>query len=272
MKFRKLLTSLVAGLLVLSGCGNTATSKTPTNTEINKTELIANINKAGKDQKSAEIKMKNSISLTESGKKKDVSIEMDIKVVVDPIQAHLVLNAKSSNEEGGLTMTSYVKDGFTYTNTPIIEQLKDVWVKTEYDQEQFKSIVEQANNEDYTKFFTNVEKDLVIKEVDNQYEIKYEKENISFKDVSLIFTSSAFSGDTLNQKALENTNVDKILLTYYVDKTTYQAKSMDMQLNLSQKENKESKMEIKTEATYSGFNSINEIKVPEEILTKAISQ
>lgn len=274
MKLKKLLvTSLVAGLFALSACGQQAGTQTNSEKkEINKTELIAKIDKAGKEYKSAEVKTKNTITVIESGKTNKIDMAMDIKVVVEPLQAHLVLDATSDQEGQSIKMTSYVKDGFTYTNAPIVEQLKDVWIKTTYDENQFKSLIEQTNNNDYASFFNKVEKDLVVSESGDNYELKYEKEGANMGDIASLFTGVGINEENLGANALENTNVEKISLTYLVDKATSQAKSMTMEIKLSQKANAENKMEVKTEATYGGFNTITEIKVPEDVVKNAISQ
>lgn len=274
MRLKKLLvTSLAVGLFALSACGQQAGTQTSSEKkEINKTELIAKIDKAGKEYKSAEVKTKNTITVVESGKTNKIDMAMDIKVVVEPLQAHLVLEATSTQKGQSIKMTSYVKDGFTYTNAPIVEQLKDVWIKTKYDENQFKSLIEKTNSNDYASFFSKVEKDLVVSESGDNYELKYEKEGANMGDIASLFAGAGISEQNLGQSALDNANVEKISLTYLVDKTTSQAKSMTMEIKLSQKANAENKMEVKTEATYGGFNTINEIKVPEEILSKAVTQ
>lgn len=57
-----------------------------------------------------------------------------------------------------------------------------------------------------------------------------------------------------------------------MDKASYEIKSVKLNIVLSQASNSANKVEMNSDITYKSFNKLTEIKVPEEILSKAVTQ
>ncbi len=272
MKLKKLLiTSLVAGLLALSACGITTTQKSDSK-EINKSEILSKMVEVDRAYKSAEVVMKNIMNINTSEQKVVFDVNADMQIALEPLQAYVSMEVQSPETKDALKVNTYIKDGFSYVNTELTPQLKDVWVKTVYDEKQFGAVINRANSSDYTQFFKSVERDNEIKEVENTYEINYVKDKIDFKTISTFLNSANISGVDLNEETLRDTKVDKIAINYVLDKASYEIKSVKLNIVLSQASNSANKVEMNSDITYKSFNKLTEIKVPEEILSKAVTQ
>lgn len=269
MKIKKLLVaSLAIGLFALSACGSAA--NTGSAGGINKKEILEKLSEKTKANKSSEFKTKTEVTMTSDEGSNKMGLDLDVKLVNEPLQAQMAMNISTNGNE--VKMNMYIKDGFVYMNTPLTEQLKDIWMKSKYDGEQYQNLVKHSNDNRYVDFFKKAEKDLVVKEVNGQYEIRYEKENIGFEEVKEVFNFPSINNQEMNESTMKDTNVDKISLVYYVDKATHTPKSMNLIFNLSQKSRKENKMEMKTDATFSSYDQLSEIKIPEDVLSKAVEQ
>lgn len=268
MKLNKFLkATLLVGLLTLSACGTTTTGGTTTNTSINKVEVLEKVMKGLDEQKSSHVKMVSVNDIITDGVSNKSETNIDMKVILSPVQAEGTVTIASGTQNMSLKM--YVKDDYTYVNIGS----GDTWFKAKNDSSEFEAYTSQANTTQTLNLMKKFEKDVTVSESGNNYNIKFEKTEIEFKEIYAIFKETGNLGENdLTEEQMKEIVVEKISVNYVVDKKTYDASTANVELIIKQKSNSANKVHVKTDVTYSDLNKVTEIKVPQEVLDKAVGQ
>lgn len=257
MKLKKLLiTSLAAGLFALSACGNTATTQKSDSKEINKSEILSKMVEVDRAYKSAEVVMKNTMNINTSEQKVVFDVNADMQIALEPLQAYVSMEVQSPETKDALKVNTYIKDGFSYVNTELTPQLKDVWVKTVYDEKQFGAVINRANSSDYTQFFKSVEKDIKIYENDKQYLIK---EDIKQEDINKLIAKKQAETPIPSFSLFK---LKQINTKSYFDKETFNINKVKVNVETEYIGN----VKIEVEIDFTNQNEIKEITLPKEAL------
>lgn len=206
-----------------------------------------------------------------------IKSKMDMDVVTDPIAMHL---------SGSMTMPDMASADQKSTEMPIDMYMKkdqgffmkDETTKTWYKlpNEQFDAIMEQTASSADAKAqldqLKNFIKDFKFEQTDNAYILSLDAKGDKFKELIDSQISKSMKDMGLEENPLDNLTIDKIHYVLEIDKKTFDTNKLDMNFDLKMKvEDQELSMKTKTAVTYTEFNHLKTIDIPQEIIDKAQS-
>ena len=281
-KFFKVL-SVGALALTLAACNSSATPKKDTT---NKSELTleqvyekAVERQANIKSSSAKMEMTQETKAGSGEESMEFTIEskMDMDVVTDPIAMHL---------SGSMTMPDMTSADQKSTEMPIDMYMKkdqgffmkDETTKSWYKlpSEQFDAMMEQtassADAKAQLEQLKNFIKDFKFEQTDDAYVLTLDAKGDKFKELIDSEISKSMKDMGLEENPLDNLTIDKIHYVLEVDKKTFDTTKMDMDFDLKMKvEDQELSMKTKSAVTYTDFNHLKTIDIPQEIIDKAQS-
>ncbi|MEY9970163.1 hypothetical protein ABH966_000525 [Lysinibacillus sp. RC46] len=279
-KFFKVL-SVGALALTLAACNSSAT---PTKDTTNKSKLTLEqvYEKAVERQadiKSSSAKMEitqeSKVGSGEQSMEFTIDSKMDMDVVIDPIAMHL---------SGSMTMPDMADEGQKNTEMPIDMYMKkdqgffmknedtNSWYKLP--DEQFDSMMEQtassADAKAQLEQLKNYIKDFKFEQTDDAYVLTLDAKGDKFKELIDSEINKSMKDMGLEENPLDKLTIDKIHYILQIDKKTFDTTKMDMNFDLKMKvEDQELAMKTKSVVTYTDFNHLKTIDIPQEIIDKA---
>ncbi|MEQ6357681.1 DUF6612 family protein [Lysinibacillus sp. M3] len=281
-KFFKVL-SVGALALTLAACNSSATPKKDT-TNTSKLTLEQVYEKAVERQsdiKSTTAKMEltqdSKVEAGEQSMEFSIKSNMDMDVVTDPIAMHL---------SGSMTMPDMASADQKSTEIPIDMYMKkdqgffmkdeatNNWFKLP--SEQFDDIMEQtassADAKAQLEQLKNYIKDFKFEQTDNAYILTLDAKGDEFKELIDSEISKSMKDMGLEENPLDNLTIDKIHYVLEIDKKTFDTTKMDMNFDLKMKiENQELETKTKSVVTFTEFNHLKTIDIPQEIIDNAQS-
>lgn len=281
-KFFKVL-SVGALALTLAACNSSATPKKDT-TNTSKLTLEQVYEKAVERQsdiKSTTAKMEltqdSKVEAGEQSMEFSIKSNMDMDVVTDPIAMHL---------SGSMTMPDMASADQKSTEIPIDMYMKkdqgffmkdeatNSWFKLPT--EQFDDIMEQtassADAKAQLEQLKNYIKDFKFEQTDNAYILTLDAKGDEFKELIDSEISKSMKDMGLEENPLDNLTIDKIHYVLEIDKKTFDTTKMDMNFDLKMKiENQELETKTKSVVTFTEFNHLKTIDIPQEIIDNAQS-
>lgn len=279
-KFFKVL-SVGALALTLAACNSSAT---PTKDTTKKSTLTLEqvYDKAvdrQADVKSASAKMEmtqeTKVGSGEEAMEFSIDSSMEMDVITDPLAMHL---------SGSMTMPDMFGDGEQNTEMPIEMYMKqdqgffmkdettDSWLKMPSDE--FASILEQtassADAKEQLEQLKKFIKDFKFEQTDDAYILTLDAKGDQFKELIDSEINKSMQGLGLEENPLDNLTIDKINYVLYIDKETFDTNKMDMNFDLIMKvEDQELSMKTKSIVTYTDFNHLKSIDIPQSIIDSA---
>jgi len=279
-KFFKVL-SVGALALTLAACNSSAT---PTKDTTNKSKLTLEqvYEKAVERQadiKSSSAKMEmtqeSKVGSGEQSMEFTIDSKMDMDVVIDPIAMHL---------SGSMTMPDMADEGQKNTEMPIDMYMKkdqgffmknedtNSWYKLP--DEQFDSMMEQtassADAKAQLEQLKNFIKDFKFEQTDDAYVLTLDAKGDKFKELIDSEINKSMKDMGLEENPLDKLTIDKIHYILQIDKKTFDTTKLDMNFDLKMKvEDQELSMKTKSVVTYTDFNHLKTIDIPQEIIDKA---
>ncbi|MFT9817543.1 DUF6612 family protein [Lysinibacillus sp. NPDC056185] len=279
-KFFKVL-SVGALALTLAACNSSAT---PTKDTTNKSKLTLEqvYEKAVERQadiKSTSAKMEmtqeSKVGSGEQSMEFTIDSKMDMDVVIDPIAMHL---------SGSMTMPDMADESQKNTEMPIDMYMKkdqgffmknedtNSWYKLP--DEQFDSMMEQtassADAKAQLEQLKNFIKDFKFEQTDDAYVLTLDAKGDKFKELIDSEINKSMKDMGLEENPLDKLTIDKIHYILQIDKKTFDTTKMDMNFDLKMKvEDQELSMKTKSVVTYTDFNHLKTIDIPQEIIDKA---
>ncbi|MFJ8103314.1 DUF6612 family protein [Lysinibacillus sp. NPDC096212] len=279
-KFFKVL-SVGALALTLAACNSSAT---PTKDTTNKSKLTLEqvYEKAVERQadiKSSSAKMEmtqeSKVGSGEQSMEFTIDSKMDMDVVIDPIAMHL---------SGSMTMPDMADEGQENTEMPIDMYMKkdqgffmknedtNSWYKLP--DEQFDSMMEQtassADAKAQLEQLKNFIKDFKFEQTDDAYVLTLDAKGDKFKELIDSEINKSMKDMGLEENPLDKLTIDKIHYILQIDKKTFDTTKLDMNFDLKMKvEDQELSMKTKSVVTYTDFNHLKTIDIPQEIIDKA---
>jgi len=204
-----------------------------------------------------------------------IDSKMDMDVVIDPIAMHL---------SGSMTMPDMADEGQENMEMPIDMYMKkdqgffmknedtNSWYKLP--DEQFDSMMEQtassADAKAQLEQLKNFIKDFKFEQTDDAYVLTLDAKGDKFKELIDSEINKSMKDMGLEENPLDKLTIDKIHYILQIDKKTFDTTKLDMNFDLKMKvEDQELSMKTKSVVTYTDFNHLKTIDIPQEIIDKA---
>ncbi|MGN4124244.1 DUF6612 family protein [Lysinibacillus sphaericus] len=273
--------SVGAFALVLAAC-NTSATPTKDTTKTSSLTLEQVYDKAvdrQADIKSMSANMETNqvtkISTGEESMEVAIDSKMEMDVIAEPLAMHLT---------GSMTMPDMFGEGTEKSDMPIemyMKQdqgffMKDVasesWFKLP--NEQFDDILDQtASSADAKEQLQQLKEyidDFTFEQNDDAYVLTLESKGDRFKDLIDSQVQKSIQGLGLEENPLDNLTIDKVNYVLYIDKETFDTTKMDMNFDFKMKvEGEELAMTTKSVITYTDFNHLKTIDIPQNIIDNA---
>ncbi|MGE7688063.1 DUF6612 family protein [Lysinibacillus sp. NPDC097214] len=281
-KFFKVL-SVGALALTLAACNSSATPTKDT-TKTSKLTLEEVYEKAVERQadiKSSSAKMEmtqeSKVEAGEQSMEFSIDSKMNMDLVTDPIAMHL---------SGSMTMPDMASEGKTTSEMPIDMYMKkdqgvfmkdtasDSWFRLP--DEQLDTMLEQnassANAKAQLDQLKDFIKDFKFEQTDDAYVLTLDAKGDKFKELIDSEINKSMKDMGLENNPLDNLTIDKIHYILQIDKKTFDTNKMDMNFDLKIKiEDQELSTKTKSVVTYTDFNHLKTIDIPQEIIDNAQS-
>lgn len=273
--------SVGALALTLAACNSSAT---PTKDTSKKSDLTLEqvYDKAVKRQadiKSVSAKMEMTQKTKAGSGDQAVEIAMDSKmemdVISDPLAAHITGTmtvpdmASEDKKTMDMPIDMYMKkeQGF-FMKDPTTES----WFKLP--SEQFDAILEQtassANAKEQLEQLKEFIGDFKFEQNDDAYILTLDAKGDKFKELIDSEMQKSMKDLGLEENPLDNITIDKINYVLQIDKETFDTEKMDMNFDLKMKvEDQEISTSTKSVVTYTEFNHLKTIDIPQDIIDNA---
>lgn len=288
---RKLHMILFSALLVivLAACGNNETNAPANNNESASAENGEEVNapdNAGEDKLDVEevyekvtvanaelesfaTEMDMSQKMEVDGEVVDIASKLDMDVVQDPFSLKQTMTMDIP-QAGKQEMESYLtEDGFFVFN-PEEEQ----WMKlpTEFSDQIIQQSEQQADLQGQLAQFEGLKDGFTLDETEDEYILKFNSTDDDFDQVFKETIKNNIPEEMgLDMEMFENIQFNDVQYELFVKKDNFYMSELNMNMDYDmevegQKIN--SKQDIKT--TYSKYNEIDEIIVPDEVIEEAV--
>lgn len=267
--------------LTLAACNSSAT---PTKDTTNKSKLTLEqvYDKAVERQadiQSASAKMDmTQVSKVGSGEEAmefSIDSKMEMDIIVDPLAMHL---------SGSMTMPDMMNEGEETMDMPIEMYMKkdaglfmkdsttDSWLKLP--NENFDAILDQtaasADAKEQLEQLKKFIKDFTFEQTDDEYVLTLNAKGDKFKELIDSEINKSIQEMGLEENPMDQLSIEKINYVLHIDKETFDTNKMDMNFDLKMAvEGDELLMNTKSVVTYTEFNHLKTIDIPQSIIDNA---
>lgn len=281
-KFLKVL-SVGALALTLAACNSSATpTKDTTNTsKLTLEQVYEKAVERQADIKSVTAKMEttqdSNIGSGEQSMEFSIDKKMDMDMVIDPIALHVsgsmtmpdMASADKKDTEVPIDMYMKKDQGFFMKNATTND-----WYKLP--DEQSNAVIQQTTSSADAKAqleqLKSFIKDFKFEQTDDAYVLTLDANGDKFKELIDSEINKSMKDMGLEENPLDKITIDKIHYILHIDKKTFDTTKMDMNFDLKMKvKDQELSMKTKTVVTYTDFNHLKTIDIPQEIIDKAQS-
>ncbi|WP_054707355.1 DUF6612 family protein [Bacillus sp. JCM 19041] len=202
-------------------------------------------------------------------------MEMGLAIQADAIQEPLALSMNttvSSPEMGMDFLTSqYIVDGIFYMQNPLGTE----WFMIDMSDDLSAAEEMQLDTQEQLAMMQDLSEHITLKEDDDFYVLHVEGANEELNELVLSFMEMGQEDMGLSKEELAETmelfELENMTYTIYVNKETFYQKKMEMSYDvIMEEEGTTINMTGNAEGTYSSFNEIEEIEIPQEALDNAI--
>jgi len=267
--------------LTLAACNSSAT---PTKDTTNKSKLTLEqvYDKAvdrQADIQSASAKM-DMTQMTKVGSGEEamefsIDSKMEMDIIVDPLAMHL---------SGSMTMPDMMNEGKETMDMPIEMYMKkdaglfmkdsttDSWLKLP--DENFDAILDQtaasADAKEQLEQLKKFIKDFTFEQTDDEYVLTLDAKGDKFKELIDSEINKSMQEMGLEENPMDQLSIEKINYVLHIDKETFDTNKMDMNFDLKMAvEGDELLMNTKSVVTYTEFNHLKTIDIPQSIIDNA---
>ncbi len=190
-----------------------------------------------------------------------INSKMEMDIIVDPLAMHL---------SGSMSMPDMMSEGQETTDMPIEMYMKkdaglfmkdvttDSWLKLP--DENFDAILDQ----------TAASADAKEQLEDKEYVLTLEAKGDKFKELIDSEINKSIEDMGLEENPMDQLTIEKINYVLHIDKETFDTKKMDMNFDLKMAvEGDELLMNTKSVVTYTDFNHLKTIDIPQSIVDNA---
>ncbi|MED4078746.1 DUF6612 family protein [Lysinibacillus fusiformis] len=204
-----------------------------------------------------------------------INSKMEMDIIVDPLAMHL---------SGSMSMPDMMSEGQETTDMPIEMYMKkdaglfmkdvttDSWLKLP--DENFDAILDQtASSADAKEQLEQLKKfinDFTFEQTDKEYVLTLEAKGDKFKELIDSEINKSIEDMGLEENPMDQLTIEKINYVLHIDKETFDTKKMDMNFDLKMTvEGDELLMNTKSVVTYTDFNHLKTIDIPQSIVDNA---
>lgn len=204
-----------------------------------------------------------------------INSKMEMDIIVDPLAMHL---------SGSMSMPDMMSEGQETTDMPIEMYMKkdaglfmkdvttDSWLKLP--DENFDAILDQtAASADAKEQLEQLKKfinDFTFEQTDKEYVLTLEAKGDKFKELIDSEINKSIEDMGLEENPMDQLTIEKINYVLHIDKETFDTKKMDMNFDLKMAvEGDELLMNTKSVVTYTDFNHLKTIDIPQSIVDNA---
>jgi len=267
--------------LTLAACNSSAT---PTKDTTNKSKLTLEqvYDKAvdrQADIQSASAKMDmtqvTKVGSGEEAMEFSIDSKMEMDIIVDPLAMHL---------SGSMTMPDMMNEGEETMDMPIEMYMKkdaglfmkdsttDSWLKLP--DENFDAILDQtaasADAKEQLEQLKKFIKDFTFEQTDDEYVLTLDAKGDKFKELIDSEINKSMQEMGLEENPMDQLSIEKINYVLHIDKETFDTNKMDMNFDLKMAvEGDELLMNTKSVVTYTEFNHLKTIDIPQSIIDNA---
>ncbi|WGT41294.1 hypothetical protein QH639_11090 [Lysinibacillus sp. 1 U-2021] len=267
--------------LTLAACNSSAT---PTKDTTNKSKLTleqvydkAVDRQADIQSASAKMDMTQVTKVGSGDEAMEFSIDskMEMDIIVDPLAMHL---------SGSMTMPDMMNEGQETMDMPIEMYMKkdtglfmkdsttDSWLKLP--DENFDAILDQtaasADAKEQLEQLKKFIKDFTFEQTDDEYVLTLDGKGDKFKELIDSEINKSMQEMGLEENPMDQLSIEKINYVLHIDKETFDTNKMDMDFDLKMAvEGDELLMNTKSVVTYTEFNHLKTIDIPQSIIDNA---
>jgi hypothetical protein len=275
---------MVASVLTLglAGCNSTATPTSKTAKD-QKSELTLKqvFDKSLEQSESiqslnADVEMSQLIEVPSQNVEMNTVTNMNMDMFVEPLSIYqkgttstLIPGEDSSVQPQEVEIESYMTDEGFFMHHSISAQ----WVKLPSDMyEQMMSMSQkQANPSQQLKDLEMFKDDFSFEQTEDMYVLKLSASGDKFNELIKKQVTETIPAMKLDQEnMLKDMNIEKVDYEIFIDKKTFNTSAFNMDLKMSVSvEGEEMKMSQDLKSTFTNYNEIEPIAVPQEVLDNA---
>ncbi|UPG65605.1 hypothetical protein MVE64_11895 [Metabacillus endolithicus] len=285
-QLKKKLSVLFSTMLVfmLAACNQTATtvnesSKTEENKKENTSELtleqvMTNSMEASEEMKSFAVQMDMTQEMTVPGQTEVINMEsvIDMKVVTEPMTLYQKMDMKMNDigAEDALSTESYISADGIYILDPAANQ----WMKfpKEMSDQLIQLSNQQTNPAEEIKKLQQFVDDFTFEQDEQNYILKLNASGDKFTDFIKETVKETFPQElSAGEDMFNNMKINKVTYEILIDKETYYPTSLNVLMDMEiTAEGETLKIKQNMKGQYSDFNTIEEVKVPQEVIDNAV--
>lgn len=225
---------------------------------------------------SASIDMTQVVEIPAQEISMETSSIMDMDMIIEPLSLHQkgttsmnMLGEETLGEPGGMEIESYLTDqGFF-----MYDSMSSQWMKLPKDMyEQIMSMSKnQADPSQQLKDLEGFIEDFTFEQNDTSYVLQLNASGDKFNKLMQKQLADTMPDMMIEeQELLKNMNVEQVNYEIFIDKKTFNIMTLNMVIDMTmavEGENMRVNQDIKS--TYSKFNEVKSIQVPQEVINNA---
>lgn len=260
-----------------SGAGSNAPAAVGTSEDVavpTADELFTKMTDATKDLKSlsmaASSKQKVVIKVGEETQEQNIEMEIKSDIIQDPLAMMQELHM-SMGDLGNQDVTQYV------TADGIYMQTGGAWVKLtdETMMATLKDAAKQsADPSQQIEQFKSIASEMKVTEEGSDFVLKANLSGDNMKELAKsLMSQNGGENQADAMAAIDQMKIDNINIVYSINKETYLPSKMSVEMKMDMEaEGQQVSMEMKMDSSFSKYNEIEAIEVPQEALDNAIVQ
>ncbi|GAA0368981.1 DUF6612 family protein [Bacillus horti] len=264
MKKWMLILTLAASVLVLAACGTEADSSDVQNAQ----EVFEKSVNAMESVNSYSMSMDMEQEIPFGDEVLNTSTSMTGDLVLVPLSMHQVMNM-SVPGEGTMEMEMYLTEEGVYMS----DSESGMWMNMP--EELFGDLMDlesmQTNPQEELERLAEFVDDFSYAEEGDFYVLTLSASGDKFKALIMDTLEEVTGGDELLAEALEDIEIHQIDYEIKIDKETYYQTELVMDMDFTITADGETvRIKQKVDATFSNFNGVDEIVVPQEVIDSAV--
>jgi len=260
-----------------SGAGSNAPAVVETSEDVavpTVDELFTKMTDATKDLKSlsmaASSKQKVVIKVGEETKEQNIEMEIKSDIIQDPLAMMQELHM-SMGDLGNQDVTQYI------TADGIYMQTGGAWVKLtdETMMATLKDAAKQsADPSQQIEQFKSIASEMKVTEEGSDFVLKANLSGDNMKELAKsLMSQNGGENQAEAMAAIDQMKIENINIVYSINKETYLPSKMSVEMKMDMEaEGQQVSMEMKMDSSFSKYNEIDAIEVPQEALDNAVVQ
>lgn len=265
MKLR-MITILSALMLILGACSGTTESGGEVSVDkgIDAEEVFEKSIAAQEEVEDFHMKADMTQSIGSGEEEMDINSVIDADMVMDPIAFHQMIDMTANGET--MQMESY------FTEEGFFMKQGEQWMK--FPAEMTDSLLSlqenQADPAEQMEMLKEYVDEFTLSEEDDTYVMTLKASGEKFQGLMEKAAEDMGSQNQMMEDAMDQMKVNNVEYTYAIDKESYLPVQMDMKMDSEMSMEGETISTImEMSSTYDQYNEIEEVKVPEEVISQA---